>query len=191
MLKLGDRALAWVPIKSYLSAGGYLGINTFYSFSIYLYLVSNIFLQQLMTTEQTHPNWQICLLLWYLFCWIHDLFLLSTADRAVTGQLLSPRFSDLIFAFFMSSFYQATVLVKWKLSINPSYPPLLSAEEITINIHIPVWLETKNCLYIKNLLGLSGFDPKNSAVIHISSKTRLSKNICTHIHQMPPKKDEK
>lgn len=47
--------------------------------------------------------------------------------------------------------------------------------------------DTKNSLEdIKNLLGLSGFDPVNSTVIHILSKTKLSKTIiCTHIHQMP------
>lgn len=108
----------------------------------------------------------------------------------MTGQLPSPRFSGLISAFFMSYFYQATVLVKWKPSINSSYPPLLSAEEITINIYIPIWLEKKkqNCLEdIKNLLGLSGLDSVKSTVIHKLSKTKLSKTICPHIHQMPPR----
>lgn len=78
-----------------------------------------LYLYQLTIPEQTDPSCQKCLPLLYFLPRIHDLFLLSTADQAMTGQLLSPRFFDSKpnYTLFLVSFHPAFTRPQFSLKV--------------------------------------------------------------------------
>lgn len=113
------------------------------------------------------------------------------SGSGMTGQLSSPRFSDLISALFYVLLLPGHSFskMKTKYQLIPLYYLQKKLQSTYIFQSDSRQKKKKNCLKdIKSLLGLSGLDSVNSTLIHILSKTKLSKTICTHIHQMPPRK---
>lgn len=122
LIMLTDCGSAWELIKSYLSSVCYLGNQCFLLLQyIHTSCIRHLFVAA--NDNWTNPSKlaNVPAAFSYLFCWIHDLFLLSTTDQALTGQFLSARFPDLIYVLLLPGHSFSKTKTKYQLFLSPFF----------------------------------------------------------------------